>query len=110
MPWNQTCPMDEKIKFIAAVKSGQDSFAEICRQFGISRKSGYKLMQRYEQDGEQGLKERSRAPHRHPNAISQAMAADPALNKRIQAAAAAAQGSGTPASSAPAPAASPTPR
>jgi transposase-like protein len=74
MPWNRTCPMDEKIKFIAAVKSGQDSFAEICRQFQISRKSGYKLMQRYEQHGERGLKEHSRAPHRHPNAISEAMA------------------------------------
>ena len=82
MPWNQTCPMDEKIKFIAAVKSGQDNFAEICRQFGISRKSGYKLMQRYEQDGEQGLKERSRAPHRHPNAISQAMAEELLKAKR----------------------------
>jgi putative transposase len=74
MPWKQTCPMDEKIKFIAAVKCGQDSFAEICRQFRISRKSGYKLMQRYEQEGEQGLKERSRAPHRHANAISDAWA------------------------------------
>jgi len=51
MPWKQTCPMDEKIRFIAAVKSGQDSFAEICRQFHISRKSGSKLMGHYEQDG-----------------------------------------------------------
>jgi transposase-like protein len=65
--------MDEKIRFIAAVMSGTESFAQVCREFGISRKSGYKLMQRYEQDGEQGLKERSRAPHSHPNTISQAM-------------------------------------
>src|SRR5574341_1668783 len=74
MPWKRTCPMDEKIKFIAAVKSGQDSFAQICREFQVSRKSGYKLMQRYEQESERGLKERSRAPHYHPNAISEAMA------------------------------------
>lgn len=85
MPWNRTCPMDEKIKFIAAVKSGQDSFAEICRQFQISRKSGYKLMQRYEQDGERGLKEHSRAPHRHPNAISEAMAEELLKVKRCYA-------------------------
>jgi len=74
MPWRQTCPMDEKIKFIAAVKGGTDSFAEICRQFGISRKSGYTLMQRYAQHGEQGLKARTSAPHRHPNALDEATA------------------------------------
>jgi transposase InsO family protein len=74
--------MDEKIKFIAAVKNEQDSFAEICRRYGISRKSGYKLMQRYEQEGESGLRQRSRAPHSHPNAMDEEMAAKLLETKR----------------------------
>lgn len=74
MAWKETCPMDEKIKFIAMVKSGGYSFASVCRQFGISRQSGYELMARYERDGERGLAPRSRAPHTHPNAIDAAMA------------------------------------
>ena len=74
MPWKQTCPMDEKMKFVAAVNTQQYSFAEVCREFGISRKSGYVLMRRYEQEGERGLLARSRAPHTHPNAMDEAMA------------------------------------
>jgi putative transposase len=82
MPWKETCPMDEKVKFIAAVKNEYHSFAEICRQFGISRKSGYKLMQRYEREGERGLAERSRAAHTHPNAMDEQMAAKLLQTKR----------------------------
>jgi transposase-like protein len=66
--------MDEKIKFVAAVNTQQCSFAEVCRGFGISRKSGYALMRRYEQDGARGLLARSRAPHTHLNAMDEAMA------------------------------------
>ena len=61
MPWKQTCPMDEKIEFVAAVNTHQSSFAEVCREFGISRKSGYALMRRYEREGPRGLLARSRA-------------------------------------------------
>src|SRR5512141_1326893 len=74
MTWKKTCPMDEKIKFIAMVKSEMYSFASTCRQFGISRQLGYQLMARYHADGESALTPRSRAPHSHPNAISEAMA------------------------------------
>lgn len=73
MPWKETCLMDEKIKFIAMVKSGIYSFASTCRQFDISRKTGYELLARYEAQGERALVERSRAPHHHPNALSQAL-------------------------------------
>jgi transposase InsO family protein len=65
--------MDEKMKFVAAVNTQLDSFAEVCREFGISRKSGYALMRRYEQEGAKGLLARSRAPHTHPNAMEEAM-------------------------------------
>ena len=74
MPWKKTCPMDEKIEFIAMVKSGIYSFASTCRQFDISRKTGYELLARYEAEGEKALAPRSRAPHRHPNAIDDVLA------------------------------------
>src|SRR4029450_7814879 len=74
MPWKQTGPMDEKIKFVAAVNTHQSSFAEVCREFGISRKSGYVLMRRYEQAGLRGLLARPRAPPTPPNAMDEAMA------------------------------------
>lgn len=70
MPWTETCPMEEKIKFISMVKSGAYSFTATCRQFGISRQAGYKLMRRYEAEGEKALVPRTRAPHAHPNAIA----------------------------------------
>ena len=70
MPWKETCLMDEKIKFIAMVKSGIYSFASTCRQFDISRKTGYELLSRYEAEGEKALVARSRAPHSHPNSLS----------------------------------------
>jgi len=75
MPWKQTCPMDEKIKFISLVKSDVYSFAEACRRFGISRKSGYVLLARYEREGAAGLEPRSRAPHHHRNAMEPSMIA-----------------------------------
>jgi transposase InsO family protein len=74
MTWKETCPMDEKIKFIAMVKSGIYSFASTCRQFDISRKTGYELLARYEAEGEKALAARSRAPHSHPNAIGDVLA------------------------------------
>jgi transposase InsO family protein len=67
MPWHQTDPVNERLKFVAAVQSGQESITELCRRFGISRKTGYKLLDRYESDGAAALRDRSRAPHRHPN-------------------------------------------
>lgn len=74
MPWKETCLMDEKIKFIAMVKSGLYSFASTCRQFDISRQAGYELLARYEAEGERALAPRSRAPHSHPNAIDETLA------------------------------------
>ncbi len=57
MPWKETCPMDEKVRFIAAC-SEEPNLAEVCRRFGISRKTGYKWLARYEALGIDGLRER----------------------------------------------------
>jgi transposase InsO family protein len=66
MPWKETEPMTEKIKFIANyLDDSFDSFNELCLFYGISRKTGYKYVEQYQKEGLDGLKERSRAPHHH---------------------------------------------
>ena len=72
MPWQEICPMDERMRFIAAVLAGELSMTELCEEFGVSRKTGYKFLQRYYAQGPAGLADRSRAPQRVPWAISQA--------------------------------------
>ena len=70
MPWKEMSPMSERVKFVAAMLEGEESFTELCERFGISRKQGYQWKERYEQGGVEGLAERSRAPLSHPQAIS----------------------------------------
>jgi transposase InsO family protein len=70
MPWHQTDPVNERLKFVAAAQGGRLSITELCVQFGISRKTGYKLLDRYESDGPEGLRDRPRAPSTHPNQTS----------------------------------------
>lgn len=70
MPWHQTHPVNERVKFVAAAQSGRRTMTELCEQFGVSRKTGYKLLQRYESHGIDGLRDRSRAPATHPNQLS----------------------------------------
>jgi len=78
MPWLETEPMSEKIKFISAyLDNSEDTFQELCARFNISCKTGYKYVQRYKAEGVDGLKERSRAPHckanQTPSYIEQAI-------------------------------------
>lgn len=75
MPWRETEPMLERAQFVAAVTSGEFSFAECCRRFGVSRRIGYKWWQRYQAEGAAGLAEQSRAPHRCPHAVAPALVA-----------------------------------
>jgi transposase InsO family protein len=69
MPWNRTDRMSERVKFIAAYLEYGASFTDLCRDFGVSRKTGYKWVRRYEANGVAALEEHSRAPHAHPNAV-----------------------------------------
>lgn len=69
MAWRENCPMNEKLKFIAAWQTEEHSISELCRQFNISRKTGYKILARYEKESVDGLKPRSRAPHSSPTKI-----------------------------------------
>lgn len=65
--------MDERTIMIGEYLSHHYSISQLARRRGISRKTAYKWIDRYEEDRLNGLKERTRAPHHHPNAISQEM-------------------------------------
>lgn len=67
MPWSQTSPMDQKTQFIADHLRGTLSIAELCDRYGISRKTGYKWIDRYIREGPAGLADRSRRPASSPN-------------------------------------------
>ena len=75
MGWLETCAMEERMRFVLLVRSNEVSFSEACRQFGVSRKTGYKWVKRYEEAGVEGLLDRSRAPLHHPQAVSARLAA-----------------------------------
>lgn len=62
MPWKEVKPMDEKLLFLADHLRQQGNFSELCARYGISRKTGYKWVERYRQQGMEGLAERSRRP------------------------------------------------
>lgn len=74
LPWNDTSPETEQECFIERWQAGGVTFVEICRQFGISRKTGYKRVHRFESFGLDGLGDRSRAPLRRPNKTPSAVA------------------------------------
>lgn len=73
MPWQETCAVDERMHFIVAHQGGELSMAELCRAFGISRKTGYKWLGRYHASGMEGLNDRARAPQHHPQAVAAAV-------------------------------------
>ena len=60
--------MDERMRFVIRLKDGE-SMASLCREFGISRKTGYKIFERYEQCGLEGLSDRGRRPFRYANQL-----------------------------------------
>lgn len=66
MPWKESHLMDERTRFIGRMLEGE-RMADVCREFGISRKTGYKHYGRYLKEGLVGLMDQSRAPERHPN-------------------------------------------
>ena len=66
MAWRETCVMDERMCFVATCLDGRENISEVCRHFGISRKTGHKYLERYEREGPPGLSERSRRPKSCP--------------------------------------------
>src|SRR5215469_7016888 len=74
MGWEETCAVEERMRFVVAVQKGEETFAALCRRFGVSRRVGYKWLARFEAEGAAGLFDRSRAPRRHPQAIGDRIA------------------------------------
>lgn len=71
MPWKETSVMDQRLQFISMYLTHQWSLAALCRQFAISRPTGYKWISRYLEVGRSGLGDQSRRPHCHPQAIGE---------------------------------------
>lgn len=71
MPWKETCPMNQRVAFIADWLRDEWTMTELAERYLISRKTGYKWVERYEGDPEHGLAERSRAPKVHGRAIAE---------------------------------------
>lgn len=76
MPWRETDPMEERMAFISdwrrlvRCSPRQISMSELCRNYGVSRRCGYGLVERYKQKGVEAFSEGSHAAHRHPNAVT----------------------------------------
>lgn len=64
MPWNECNRVDERLRLLEG-----ERMAAVCREFGISRKTGYKIFNRYKDNGPKGLEDRARRPYRHPNKL-----------------------------------------
>ena len=73
--------MDERMRFVIRLKDGE-SMAFLCREFGISRKTGYKILERYEQCGLEGLSDRTRRPFRYANQLPEPVEAAIVAAKR----------------------------
>lgn len=73
MPWKETCAMNERNALIKEYFENECSISELARQYGVSRKTVYKWINRFKESGAAGLEELSRAPHHHANALSQEM-------------------------------------
>ena len=68
MPWKESSVMDERLRFVARLLEGEQ-MSHVCREFGISRKTGYKIFERYKDHWLEGLSDRSRRPVRHANQL-----------------------------------------
>lgn len=68
MPWRESSVMEERLRFVARLLEGE-GMSDVCRQFGISRKTGYKIWGRYRQEGLEALCDRSRRPVRYANQL-----------------------------------------
>lgn len=66
--------MEERFKLVREHEEDEGSFAELCRRYGVSRKTGYKWLERYQRGGLEGLQDQSRAPDHHPNEVAKEVA------------------------------------
>lgn len=70
MPWKEVTTLSSKKEFVLMAMQVGANISQLCREFGISRKTGYKWLKRYQAEGEQGLANHSRRPHHSPDRSS----------------------------------------
>lgn len=70
MPWAQTDPMKERLRFVTALRKHRSTFRSVCAAFGIAPKTGYKWLHQFEAAGPAGLQDRSRRPKSNSRSIS----------------------------------------
>jgi putative transposase len=75
MPWKNVTTMEEIIRFVLLAQTDRFTVTDLCEQFGISRKTGYKHLERYATQGLKGLRIRSHRPHRFPQRTGEAVEA-----------------------------------
>ena len=74
MPWKETDVRSERIRFVVEAVQGEETMRSLCGRYGISRKTGYKWLRRWEEVGSLGeLDEHSRRPHRSPRQTDSAI-------------------------------------
>ena len=74
MPWKNTTPVKERIRFLRDYQRGLFNFTELCQLYGVSRKTGYKWLDRFAQEGLQGLVDLPRSPKSCPHSTPLAIA------------------------------------
>lgn len=77
MPWSETNCMEQRARFVLEALQKRFSMSELCERYGVSRKTGYKWIQRYHREGVSGCNSRARIPQSHPNAT------DPRIVARV---------------------------
>jgi putative transposase len=73
MPWRELEPMEQRLELIREYESGVLTMTELVAQYGVSRKTAYKWLERYDREGVGGLADRSRRPHQSPHAMEPAI-------------------------------------
>ena len=68
MPWKERSVVEERMRFVLRLKDGE-TMASLCREFGISRVTGYKIYERFKECGLEGLTDRARTPYRYANML-----------------------------------------
>jgi transposase-like protein len=74
MPWKESTVMEERLRFVARLLDGEP-MTDLCREFGISRKAGYKVFSRYREYGCGAFSDRSRRPVHYAETLQKLAAA-----------------------------------
>jgi len=73
MPWKEATTVSQRLEFVTLAGRGEANISRLCHRFGISRKTGYKWLHRFEEGGPNALQDHSRRPHHSPNRMPESI-------------------------------------